>query len=70
MQRFVAATFDLALDSRLLLAPADVAYLVKDPPASWTEEDRRRAAYLLRSGLVTGPAERPLVFHRQAYGAL
>jgi stage II sporulation protein D len=60
VQRFVAATFDLALDSRLLLAPEDVAYLVKDPPAAWNEEDRRRAAYLLRSGLVTGPPGRPL----------
>ena len=60
VQRFVAATFDLALDSRLLLAPEDVAYLVKDPPAAWNEEDRRRAAYLLKSGLVTGPPDRPL----------
>jgi stage II sporulation protein D len=60
VQRFVAATFDLALDARLLLAPEDVAYLVKNPPASWNEEDRRRAAYLLRSGLVSGPPERPL----------
>jgi stage II sporulation protein D len=60
VQRFVAATFDLALDARLLLAPEDVAYLVKSPPASWTEEDRRRAAYLLGSGLVTGPPDRPL----------
>lgn len=60
VQRFVAATFDLALDAKLLLAPEDVAYLVKNPPASWTEEDRRRAAYLLSSGLVTGPPERPL----------
>ncbi len=60
VQRFVAATFDLALDARLLLAPEDVAYLVKDPPAAWTEEDRRRAAYLLHSGLVSGPPDQPL----------
>ncbi|HXO21393.1 MAG TPA: SpoIID/LytB domain-containing protein [Thermoanaerobaculia bacterium] len=60
VQRFVASTFDLALDTHLLLASEDVAYLVSDPPPGWSEEDRRRAAYLLRSGLVTGPPDRPL----------
>jgi stage II sporulation protein D len=62
VQRFVAATFDLALDARLLLAPEDVAYLVQKPPADWSEEDRRRAAWLLRSGLVTGAPDRPLAY--------
>jgi len=60
VQRFVAAAFDLALDSRLLLAPEDVAYLVQSPPPDWSEEDRRQAAFLLRSGLVTGAPDRPL----------
>ena len=60
VQRFVAALFDLALDARLLVAPADVSYLLQDPPADWSEEDRRRAAYLLRSGLLTGPLDRAL----------
>lgn len=60
VQRFVAAAFDLALDARLLLAPEDVAYLVNDPPKDWNEEDRRRAAYLVKSGLVTGPLDQPL----------
>jgi stage II sporulation protein D len=58
--RFVSSSFDLALDAKLLLAPQDVAYLVKDPPADWTEEDRRRAAYLAKSGLLTGPPDQPL----------
>ncbi len=60
VQRFVAATFDLALDARLLVAPADVSYLLHNPPADWSEEDRRRAAYLLQSGLLTGPLDRAL----------
>jgi stage II sporulation protein D len=60
VQRFVASAFDLVLDAKVLLAPQDVAYLVKDPPADWSEEDRRRAAYLAKSGLLTGPPEQPL----------
>jgi stage II sporulation protein D len=58
--RFVASSFDLALDAKVLLAPQDIAYLVKDPPPDWSEEDRRRAAYLAKSGLLTGPPDRPL----------
>jgi stage II sporulation protein D len=60
LQRYVASAFDMALDAKLLLAPQDVAYLVKDPPADWTEDDRRRAAYLAKSGLLTGPPDQPL----------
>jgi stage II sporulation protein D len=58
--RFVSSSFDLALDAKVLLAPQDVNYLVKDPPADWSEEDRRRAAYLAKSGLLTGPPDQPL----------
>lgn len=60
VQRFIASAFDLALDARLFLAPEDVRYLLTDPPADWSEEDRRRAAYLLRSGLLSGPLDQPL----------
>jgi stage II sporulation protein D len=60
VQRFVSTAFDLALDAKVLLAAQDVPYLVKDPPADWSEEDRRRAAYLARSGLLTGPPDQPL----------
>jgi peptidoglycan hydrolase-like amidase len=60
VQRFVSTAFDLALDAKVLLAAQDVAYLVKDPPADWSEDDRRRAAYLARSGLLTGPPDQPL----------
>ena len=60
VQRFVASALDLALDARVLLAPEDVAYLLQDPPASWSEEDRRRAAFLVRSGLATGPFDQPM----------
>ncbi|HEV3075867.1 MAG TPA: hypothetical protein VHB47_15705, partial [Thermoanaerobaculia bacterium] len=58
--RFVSSSFDLALDAKVLLAPQDIAYLVKDPPPDWNEEDRRRAAYLAKSGLLTGPPDQPL----------
>jgi stage II sporulation protein D len=60
VQRFIAYAFDLVLDARLLLAPQDIEYLLHDPPKDWTEEDRRRAAYLIRSGLVRGPLDKPL----------
>jgi stage II sporulation protein D len=60
VQRFVSSAFDLVLDAKVLLAPQDVAYLVKDPPADWNEEDRRRAAYLAKSGLLDGPPGLPL----------
>ncbi len=60
VQRFVSAAFDLLLDARLLLAPEDIGYLLHDPPADWSEEDLRRAAYLMKSGLMTGPLDQPL----------
>jgi stage II sporulation protein D len=60
VQRFVSSAFDLVLDAKVLLAPQDVAYLVKDPPADWNAEDRRRAAYLAKSGLLDGPPGQPL----------
>ncbi len=60
MQRYVSSAFDLALDARLFVAPEDVKYLLNDPPRDWTEEDRRRAAYLIKSGLLNGPLDQPL----------
>ena len=60
VQRFVSSAFDLALDARLFLAPEDVEYLLSNPPPDWSEDDRRRAAYLIRSGLISGPLDQPL----------
>jgi stage II sporulation protein D len=60
VQRYIASAFDLALDARLFLAPEDVQYLLSNPPADWSPEERRRAAYLIRSGLVSGPLDQPL----------
>jgi stage II sporulation protein D len=60
VQRFIASAFDLALDARLFLAPEDVQYLLSNPPPDWSPEERRRAAYLMRSGLVKGPPDQPL----------
>jgi stage II sporulation protein D len=58
--RFVSSSFDLALDAKVLLAPQDIAYLIKEPPSDWSAEDRRRAAYLAKSGLLTGSPDQPL----------
>ncbi|HEV8241000.1 MAG TPA: SpoIID/LytB domain-containing protein [Thermoanaerobaculia bacterium] len=55
VRRFVAATFDLALDARLFVAAEDLPYLVQSPPRDWSEEDRRLAALFVKSGLG-GPA--------------
>jgi stage II sporulation protein D len=60
VQRYIASAFDLALDARLFLAPEDVQYLLSNPPPDWSAEDRRRAAYLMRSGLMGGPPDQPL----------
>ena len=60
VQRFVAYAFDLVLDARLFLAAEDIKYLLQDPPKNWSEEDLRRAAYLIKSGLMTGPLDQPL----------
>ena len=60
VQRFVATAFDLALDARLLVAAEDMAYLLHDPPKDWSQDDLRRAAYLIKSGLITGPLNEPI----------
>lgn len=60
VQRFVTSVFDLALDARLLVADADLPYLLSNPPADWGPEDRRRAAYLARTGLLDGSLDQPL----------
>jgi stage II sporulation protein D len=60
IQRFVSSVFDLAVDARLLVAPEDVTYLLHDPPKDWSQDDLRRAAWLVESGLITGPLDQPL----------
>jgi len=58
VRRFVAATFDLALDARLFVAEEDLPYLVQSPPRDWSEDDRRLAALFVKSGLGgASPAE-------------
>ncbi len=54
VQRYLAAAFDLALDARLFVLAADVPYLLESAPPAWTEEDLRRAAFLMKSGVLTG----------------
>lgn len=54
VQRFLFSAFDLGLDARLLMAKEDIAYLLQDAPAEWLDDDRMRAAYLRKTGLLGG----------------
>jgi stage II sporulation protein D len=54
VQRFLFSAFDLNLDARLLMAKEDIAYLLQDAPADWLDDDRMRAAYLRKNGLLGG----------------
>jgi peptidoglycan hydrolase-like amidase len=56
VRRFVATSFDLALDARLFVAAEDLPYLVQAPPSGWSEEDRRLAALFVKLGLTEGAA--------------
>jgi stage II sporulation protein D len=60
VQRFLASTFDLALDARLFSSPHDVPYLLDHPPDDWSDKDLRLAAYLVKSGLLSGDLSGPL----------
>ncbi len=55
VQRFLGSLFDLAADARLFVRPEELGYLVVHPPAEWNAEDRRLAAYLVKSGLLAAP---------------
>ena len=71
VQRFLGSMFDLAADARLFVRPEELGYLVANPPPGWNEEDRRLAAYLVKSGLlaapaVSGPAAPTVVTPREA----
>lgn len=61
VRRFVGSLFDLVLDARLFTADAEASALLDDPPAEWTSDDLRLAAYLDRTGLLTAPYEGELV---------
>jgi peptidoglycan hydrolase-like amidase len=60
VQRFLLSLFDLALDVQLFVAAEDLPYLAADAPPGWGEEDLRRAAYLAKAHLLSGPLDRPL----------
>jgi stage II sporulation protein D len=60
LQRYLASLFDLAADARLFVAAEDLPYLLQQPPAGWSDDDLRLAAYLVKSGLFAAPLERPL----------
>jgi stage II sporulation protein D len=74
VRRYVAAAFDLALDARLFVAPADLPYLVASPPPEWSEEDRRLAALFVKVGLagdlatdLAPPAREELLYRLAVY---
>lgn len=54
VQRFLGSMFDLAVDARLFVRPEELDYLVANPPPEWNAEDRRLAAFLVQSGLLSG----------------
>lgn len=60
VQRFIASIYDLALDVRLFISMEDLAYLLDQPPADWTDRELRLAAYLINSGLLADELEEPL----------
>jgi len=60
VQRFLTTLFDLGTETRLFVAAPDIPYLLQNPPPGWSEEDLRRAAYLMKSGLLTGPPDQVL----------
>jgi stage II sporulation protein D len=60
VHRFLGSTFDLAADSRLFVLEEELDYLVAEPPPSWTTNDRRLAAYMVKSGLAKRDATTPL----------
>ncbi|MEJ2084654.1 MAG: hypothetical protein P8Y44_03115, partial [Acidobacteriota bacterium] len=60
VQRFIASMFDLALDVRLFVSQEDLPYLLDQPPTDWNERDLLLAAYLIKSGLLSGDLDEPL----------
>lgn len=60
VQRFLLSLFDLALDVRLFVADEEVEYILDSPPADWDSADLSRAAFLAKSGLLTGPLGEPV----------
>ncbi len=60
VQRFIASMFDLALDVRLFVSQEDLPYLIDESPPDWSERDLLLAAYLIKSGLLSGDLDEPL----------
>jgi stage II sporulation protein D len=55
VRRVVAHLFDLALAARLFISADDLPYLLDSPAVEWSEEDRRLAAFFVKSGLGGHP---------------
>ena len=60
VQRFIGSMFDLALDVRLFVSQEDLPYLIDESPPDWSERDLLLAAYLMKSGLLSGDLDEPL----------
>jgi stage II sporulation protein D len=66
VQRYMASQLDLAADARLFVRQEELDYLVADPPPGWSEDDRRFAAWLAKSGLLFAPASSPPLTRSEA----
>lgn len=57
LTRYIAEWLDVALEASLFVAEPDVSYVLGAPPAGWSADDLRLAAYLARLGVLDGPVE-------------
>jgi stage II sporulation protein D len=60
VQHYIASRFDLANDARLLISGDDIPYLLESAPEGWTPDELRLAAYMLKTGLLSGSLESSL----------
>ncbi|MDH3254471.1 MAG: hypothetical protein OEM62_05705, partial [Acidobacteriota bacterium] len=63
VQRFIGSQFDLAVDARLLMNTVDIPYLIESPPADWSREDLRLAAFFVRANLLPSALDKQLEPH-------
>jgi stage II sporulation protein D len=66
VQRYLASLLDMAADARLFVRAEELDYLVAGPPADWTLEDRRFAAWLAKSGLLAAADRSPTLRESEA----
>ncbi len=60
VRRYLASVLDMTLDPRLLRNATELARLNTEPPPSWSGQERRFAAFVHDSGLISPPINHPL----------